>query len=570
MKASETTLRTLLEGTKQFQIPLFQRRYSWEKKNWNTLWDDLMSIYKGEVEDGYFMGTIVTQSTPGTADGISPFIVIDGQQRLTTLTLLLVVLRNQFKTQGNNEAAAEIDEQYLINKFKKDEDYYKILPTQTDKEIYKSIVSSSDFKIESKNLDSSCNIYQAFVFLNGKVQSDKNNIDSEKLKQIILNKLLLVNITSDDKDNPYLIFESLNNKGLDLTQSDLIRNYIFMQFPAGQREDIYQSEWLPLEQRFKSHNLSSLGEELKEFTQSFWFYLRKDGVSIAEKEIYKHMKIRFDKSNDKYKQLRELIQFSSYYEKMRFPEKESNLELRKHFYSFLRLDFKTCHVFLLNIYDLYTENNISLNDFQKILSILESYFVRRFFTENSTRVLGKLFDGLYKEVLSKDPNNIVDSLKLVLKEYTTSKIFPVDEDFKVAITSAKIYKPANIDRVKFILEKLEDYVVGKTKEEVTVNSSGLTIEHIMPQTLSSEWKKGLGDEYNTIHDQYLHTLANLTLTADNPALSNNMFAEKKKLYEESKLNLNEYFDSLDTWNADTIENRANGLADMAIEVWPMP
>jgi uncharacterized protein with ParB-like and HNH nuclease domain len=570
MKASETTLRTLLEGTKQFQIPLFQRRYSWEKKNWNTLWDDLMSIYDGEVEDGYFMGTIVTQSTPGTADGISPFIVIDGQQRLTTLTLLLVVLRNQFKTQGNNEAAAEIDEQYLINKFKKDEDYYKILPTQTDKEVYKSIVSSSDFKIESKNLDSSCNIYQAFVFLNGKVQSDKNNIDSEKLKQIILNKLLLVNITSDDKDNPYLIFESLNNKGLDLTQSDLIRNYIFMQFPAGQREDIYQSEWLPLEQRFKSHNLSSLGEELKEFTQSFWFYLRKDGLSIAEKEIYKHMKIRFDKSNDKHQQLRELIQFSSYYEKLRFPEKESNLELRKHFYSFLRLDFKTCHVFLLNIYYLYTEDNISLNDFQKILSILESYFVRRFFTENSTRVLGKLFDGLYKEVLSKDPNNIVDSLKLVLKEYTTSKIFPIDDDFKVAITSTKIYKSANIDRVKFILEKLEDYVVSKTKEEVTVNSSGLTIEHIMPQTLSSEWKQGLGDEYNAIHDQYLHTLANLTLTADNPALSNKMFTEKKKLYEESKLNLNEYFDSLDTWNADTIEKRANELADMAIEVWPMP
>ena len=569
MKASETTLRTLLEGTKQFQIPLFQRRYSWEKKNWNTLWDDLMSIYNGEVEDGYFMGTIVTQSTPGTADGISPFIVIDGQQRLTTLTLLLVVLRNQFKTQGNDEAAAEIDEQYLINKFKKDEDYYKILPTQTDKEIYKSVVGSSDFKIESKSLDSSCNIYQAFVFLNEKVQSDKNNIDSEKLKQIILNKLLLVNITSDDKDNPYLIFESLNNKGLDLTQSDLIRNYIFMQFPSEEREEIYQNEWLPLEQRFKSHNLSSLGEELKEFTQSFWFYLRKDGVSIAEKEIYKHMKIRFDKSNDKRQQLSELIQFSSYYEKLRFPEKELNLELRKHFNSFLRLDFKTCHVFLLNIYCLYTEDRISLNDFQEILSILESYFVRRFFTENSTRVLGKLFDGLYKEV-SKDSNNIIDNLKLTLNGYKTSKIFPVDDDFKSAITNTEVYKSANIDRVKFILERLEEHVVSRTKEEVTVNSSGLTIEHIMPQSLSSEWKKGLGDEYNTIHDRWVHTLANLTLTADNPALSNKMFAEKKKLYEESKLNLNKYFDSLDTWNADTIEKRANELADMAIEIWPMP
>ena len=570
MKASETTLRTLLEGTKQFQIPLFQRRYSWEKKNWNTLWDDLMSIYNGEVEDGYFMGTIVTQSTPGTADGISPFIVIDGQQRLTTLTLLLVVLRNQFKIQNNHEAAAEIDEQYLINKFKKDEDYYKILPTQTDKEIYKSIVRDHKFKLEIDDPERLCNIYQVFIFINEKVQSEKNNIDPEKLKQIILNKLLLVNITSDDRDNPYLIFESLNNKGLDLTQSDLIRNYIFMQFPAEEREGIYQNEWLPLEQRFKNNSLSSLGEELKEFTQSFWFYLRKDGVSIAEKEIYKHMKIRFDKSIDKHQQLRELIQFSSYYEKLRFPEKELNLELRKHFHSFLRLDFKTCHVFLLNIYCLYTEEKISLSDFQEILSVLESYFVRRFFTENSTRVLGKLFDGLYKEVLSKDPNNIVDSLKLTLNGYMTSKVFPVDDDFKAAIINTKVYKSANIDRVKFILERLEEHIVIRTKEEVTVNSSGLTIEHIMPQSLSSEWKKGLGEECNVIHDRWLHTLANLTLTADNPALSNKMFIEKKKLYEESKLNLNEYFDGLDNWDADAIEKRANELADMAIEVWSMP
>ena len=178
MKASETTLRELLEGTKQFQIPLFQRRYSWEKKNCTTLWDDLMSIYNGEVEDEYFIGTIVTQSTPGTANGVSPFIVIDGQQRLITLSLLLVILRNCFITKGNKNAGAEINEQYLINKFKEDkgEDYYKILPTQTDKETYKNIIK---YKTDAEFLEQSSNIYQAFIFFYKSVNSPKNDIDPE-------------------------------------------------------------------------------------------------------------------------------------------------------------------------------------------------------------------------------------------------------------------------------------------------------------------------------------------------------------------------------------------------------
>jgi uncharacterized protein with ParB-like and HNH nuclease domain len=569
MKASETTLRELLEGTKQFQIPLFQRRYSWEKKNWTTLWEDLMSIYIGEVEDGYFMGTIVTQSTPGTADGISPFIVIDGQQRLTTLTLLLVALRNCFNTKGNKKAEDEINEQYLINKFKEDkgEDYYKILPTQTDKETYKNIVKNPDFKIEVKELEFSSNIYKAFIFLEKSVQSAKNDIDPEKLKNIILNKLLLVNITSDDRDNPYLIFESLNNKGLDLTQSDLIRNYIFMQFPATERAGIYQNQWLPLEKRFKNNNLSSSNEELKELTQSFWFYLRKDGMSVAEKEIYKQMKCKFDKSNDKHQQLQELIQFSNYYEKLRFPEKEKERELSQNLSALLRLDFKTCHVFLLNIYDIYEKNEISLVEFQEILCVLESYFVRRFFTDNSTRILGKVFDSLYKELLSKDDRSIVDRLNSVLIGFTGNKVFPTDDDFRKGFMHKAIYKQNDNDRVKFILQRIEGSFKSKTKEILKIESSNLSIEHIIPQKLNPDWKEYLGDEYKIIHEERLHTIGNLTLTADNSELSNKGFIQKKKFYQESKLTLNNYFNTIYLWNAEEIEKRANYLADIALQIW---
>jgi uncharacterized protein with ParB-like and HNH nuclease domain len=571
MKASETTLRELLEGTKQFQIPLFQRRYSWDEKYWKTLWEDLLSIYNGEVEGGYFIGTVVTQSTPGTAHGISPFIVIDGQQRLTTITLLLAVVRNLFKVDKDENSADEINQLYLVNKFKRDDDFYKVLPTQRDRNIYKGIINNDETKPENKEDENSSNIMQAFVFFTKQINAaiKDEEIELEKLKHVILDRLILVNITSDDRDNPYLIFESLNNKGLDLTQSDLIRNYVLMQFPALDRETIYKDSWLPLEQKFKDNSQDS-GKELEVLTQFFWFYLRKDGNSITEKEIYKHMRIKFDKSSNKDEKLKELIRFSGYYEKLRFHEKEPNLQLRKHFQAFLRLDFKTCHVFLLNIFELHNDSKISTDDFEKILNLLESYFVRRLLTGTSTRVLGKVFDNLYKELLSKDSDDIIGSLRLTLKGYITNKIFPSDEDFRTAIINTSIYKPANADRIKFIFERLEEQKIGKTKEEFTVKSSNLTVEHIMPQKLSHTWQQNLGEDRDIIHKQWLHTLGNLTLTADNSPLSNKAFTEKKAIYQESKLNLNTYFDNIDIWNADTIEKRARELADMAVEIWPMP
>ena len=562
--------------SQQFQVPLFQRRYSWNKTYWLTLWEDLINIYDGEVEGGYFIGTIVTQSTPGAAHGISPFIVIDGQQRLTTITLLLAVVRNLFKLGEDENSADEINQLYLINKFKKDDDFYKFLPTQRDRGIYKDIIDPINNHENTINRDDeeSSNIMQAFNFFTKQVNTAIKNqeVELEKLKHVILDRLILVSITSDDRDNPYLIFESLNNKGLDLTQSDLIRNYVFMQFPQSEREKIYKDSWLSLEQKFKDNSQGS-GKELDGLTQFFWFYLRKNGNSIAEKEIYKQMRSEFNDSSDKHHKLNELIRFSGYYERLRFHEKESELKLRKYFQAFLRLDFKTCNVFLLNIFELYDYSKIHIDEFQEILCLLESYFIRRLFTGTSTMALSKIFDNLYGDIniLSEDTGgDIIHKLRLTFKGYTGNKIFPVDEDFKAAVINQKIYKPGKIDRVKFILERLEEYVVGRTKEEITVNTSALTIEHIMPQKLSSEWQQSLGNEYNTVHDRCLHTLANLTLTADNPALSNKMFTKKKKLYEESKLNLNEYFDSLDTWDADTIEKRANELADMGIEIWPMP
>src|SRR5919202_1041525 len=244
MKASETSLRNLLEGGKQFQIPLCQRPYSWKKENGEALLEDLMSLYNDEVKGAYFLGPIVTQAVLGTAEGISPFIVIDGQQRLTTLTIVLAVLRNSLKKLDPTKAE-EVQELYLINKYKKDDDFYKVLPTQDDRDVYKSIIQSNKIK----DIKKEGQIYEAYKFFDGKFKKPDPEVDIAldlaKIKIIILERLVLVNITTDDSDNPYLIFESLNNKGEELTQADLVRNYIFMKLPTEERDEIYNNEWLP-------------------------------------------------------------------------------------------------------------------------------------------------------------------------------------------------------------------------------------------------------------------------------------------------------------------------------------
>lgn len=562
MKASETSLRNLLEGGKQFQIPLFQRPYAWEKKNWTTLWEDLMSLYVGEVEGSYFLGSIVTQAISGTADGISPFIVIDGQQRLITLTILLATLRHCLLGQKQDQSAEELYELYLINKFKQNDDIYKVLPTQDDREIYKNIILGKG----ENDLNQKSKIYEAYKFFKSQInkpQEEHTFIDLATLKTIVLERLSLVNITSDEGDNPYLIFESLNHKGQALTQADLVRNYIFMKLPTEQREKIYSELWLPFQDQFKI-NMNN-DEYVEELTKAFWFYSRKDGKKVSQKEVYKAIKKSFDDSTKGVEtELKELIKFTDYYQCFNFDGKESEPRLSKCFKRLIRLKFNTCHVFLLNIYHDYKNNNLSLEDFEKILLCLESYFVRRLFAGVSTQTLGDIFNTLYHEINQDKSSDLVNRLYQVLISHQGSKRFPEDDEFRKGIIEKDIYNTNQIDRVKLILERLENYLCLEEVDPQQIN-----IEHIMPQTLNDEWKNMLGKNYDSLHKKYIHGLGNLTLTGCNTELSNKVFGMKKDIYKKSNLSLNKYFKDkqIDNWNESDIKIRAEFLADIAIKVW---
>lgn len=563
MKASETILRNLLEGGKQFRIPLFQRPYSWKKENWETLWEDLMNLYKDDGKNSYFLGPIVTQAELGTADGITPYIVIDGQQRLTTLSILLAALRNFFK-KHDKQASEQIYEFYLINKYQNNDDLYKVLPTQDDREIYRSIIQSKMTKDRKKEGQ----IYEAYKFFDNKLKKpdldEDFSLDYTKFKNLILEKLVLVNITTDSNDNPYLIFESLNNKGEELTQADLVRNYIFMKLPNEEQDELYNNEWAPLEKSFKSKLEPKVYAE--EIETALWYYIRKDGNSVTKKEIYKTIRNRFDNFKDinTFKsEIKNLVKFVQYYQRLNLYEEEPQESLNYWFQRFKRLNFKTCHVFILNIYQDYEDQKISLHDFKQILNYIESYFVRRLFCDVSTNILGKVFDNLYSEVKNANAKNLLEGLRTVLRSYDKTKIFPDDDSFRKGIINESIYTKSLSDRTKLILETIESSL---TKEKV--NFDDLEVEHIMPQKLRKEWEKTLGENYSAIHKKWLNTLGNLTLTGYNPELSNKPFDIKVNLLRESNVSLNRYFHKLEAWNEIMIKKRAESLADIAIKIWP--
>lgn len=559
MKASETSFRNLMEGSKQFKVPLFQRPYSWNKDNWETLWNDLMTLYEDGIDGYHFLGPIVTLAEPGTPDGISPYLLIDGQQRLTTLMLLLIALRDLLKSK-EPELAEALHELYLINKFQKEDDSYKVLPTQADRNFYQNIVQEKDTNKKNR-------IYEAYSFFlkklrKGALGESEPYLDLSKLKGIVLERLTLVSITLNDDDNPYLIFESLNYKGEPLTQADLIRNYFFLQIPKEKHDEVYSEFWLPLQEGFKS---VSRVKYLNELTLAFWQYLRKDGVSLKRDQIYQVFKKSFeDKNVDALQELQQIIKFADYYRRIHFPDTEKEQKLARWFRRFKRLDFTTCYPLLLNLYRDYEDKCISLTEFEEALRLTESYFVRRLLCGMPSNALDKIFINIYNEIKERQTDTLAKTLREIFLNLQRTQIWPDDDSLKRSIIEERLYTDRRKDRVKLILESLSENL---SKEQVKTNN--LSIEHIMPQTLTKDWRAMLGANANEQHEKWLHTLGNLTLTAYNSELSNKPFDSKLTyLSEKSNFALNHYFRGVSAWNASEIRQRGQYLGEIATQVWP--
>ncbi|MCL1492129.1 MAG: DUF262 domain-containing HNH endonuclease family protein [Pseudanabaena sp. Salubria-1] len=537
MKASETNFQNLTDRKVQYLVPLFQRPYSWDKKEWNDLLSDITELCIDDNSRNHFIGSIVVTDLPSKPKKLACYyLLIDGQQRLTTIFVLLILMRDIAATaSGFSVSSEQIEEDNLVNKFAENLEHFKILPTQQDREVFIALVTSEPSCLQRVHPLITC--YNFF-----KKGIKKLNLD--KLHEVICKKLSIVEIVLESDDNPYVVFESLNNRGRLLTEVDLIRNYFLMKIDKDRQEDIYKEYWLPMQK--------SLGDEtLNDF---MFHYLSSGGEIVGQKEIYLTLKRRVDRYEDAFEALKRIKKFSHLYEKIINPQKEVNSIIRSKLVRINRLDYTSVYSFLLNCYHEYENNTLSVNDFASILEILENFIVRRIICKIQIKGLNKEFPLLYQNAIARS-SSLLDGVKAILE----ANEYPRDTKFRESVIRAA-FTYSN-DKLKLILETIEQHILKSEPLSPT------KVDWIMPKKPTSDWISELGENWQQYHDLYVNTLGNLTLVPLNYDLSNKSFLDKQIYFSNSDLALNRYFQSIDKWDHTYIEKRAEYLAEIALQIW---
>jgi len=551
MEAAEAKIQKVLEGTKQFLVPHYQRPYSWTADQWKTLWRDVLELLEDPQSKPHFLGSIVTSPAKSVPEGVEKRLLIDGQQRLTTLLILLTLIRDRARAKSAAKLADRIDD-LVTNRHEDGQDHYKLLPTQSedetesDREAFVRLVNDAPSATKS-------GIRTAYEFFAAQLRrADAPDLD--ELHKVLITKLTLVSIILDDRDNPHRIFESLNGKGRPLSQADLIRNYFFMRLPEKDHERAYVDFWRPMQRR--------LGEDaLTDFVRH---YLTRFVGVIRETDIYAALKARVDDDKNRvpYEHLKELAQFSEYYAVLLDPSRSKSERIRVRLRRLNTLEVTVAYPFLLTVYADVVVGSRTDDEFCAILDTIENYLVRRFVCGVPTYGLNKVFAPLYEQA-TRNGLDLVTGVRKTLSSSTRG--YPRDDEFRERLGSARLYGGGDRrEKTKFILERLE----GGLGHKESVPGASLTIEHVMPQTLSDIWKEHLGSTWEDDHEQFLHTLGNLTLTNYNAELSNAPYVEKRKLFETSHVELNRHFETVERWAAEEIEHRSEVLTDLALSLWP--
>lgn len=554
MDARKGNIYEIFNGNKQFLIPVYQRYYSWDIEQCKRLWNDIVEMQKkGKV--GHFVGSIVNIAEQAMPTGVQKYMIIDGQQRLTTLSLLLLALRD-YAIQNPDDTtinARRIDNMLLKNEYESGEERYKLLLTETDRDILIHLVDDKPYSddVRSRLLDN-------YRFFFGKI-SDKELQPAEVYESI--GKLQIVNITLDrTMDDAQAIFESLNSTGKELSESDLIRNYVLMGLDSDEQKYVYEYIWRPMELMFLYETQDAIMDRF------FRDYLTMKTTHIPKQDrVYDEFKLYH--LNCEFSTIRELCQdlltYAKYYTYMVF-SRSSNLALRSLYEDINALRMEVSYPFLLKVHNDFSEKVISEDDLNLIIKLCISYVFRRSICDIPTNSLNKTFATLKNEIKQDD---YVNSIKAFFVKRDDYKEFPNDEKFTAAFVSRDIY---NMRSRNFILRHLENY---GNKAPIIIEN--FTIEHIMPQNnnLSIEWQQMLGSNWREVHKTYLHTIGNLTLTAYNSEMSDNPFMFKRDMeggFKESALRLNAYVVKQNEWNEQRIKERAILLAEKAKQIWAYP
>lgn len=551
MKAQDLQFTQLIQGAKQFIIPIFQRTYSWEKYHCEQLWNDIIRVGKHSDLDSHFIGSAVYIPEQETSAAITRWLVIDGQQRITTITLLLLALMRRLKAESLDTpiSADEMEDYYLLNRYGKGEQKYKMLLTKTDKD---TLISLLDEK--SPPECSSQRILENFKFFTEKIA-----VADIDMVYTGIQKLMIVDVRLQQGiDNPQMIFESMNSTGKALTQADLIRNFVLMGLPHEQQSTLYDDYWRPMEILFGAESYNSHFDEF----MRFFLVINTGNYRIKKDEVYAEFKT-YSRKFETEKLLEKLFEFARYYCCIALA-KEQDPGLAVAFKDILELRADVCYPLLMEVYQDYSLDRINKNEFIIIVLLVESYVFRRAVCDIPTNSLRQTF-ATFNRKIKKD--RYVESVKAAFILLPSYRRFPQDDEFKRQLTAKNLYA---FNRRSYWLRRFENF--GR-KERVQVQD--YTIEHIMPQNenLRPEWKQALGEDWMRIHKQYLHTLGNLTLTGYNSEYSDLPFNQKRDMeggFRVSPLKLNEGLSECKDWNEAKIQERANNLADKAVHIWAAP
>jgi len=559
MKANETKVEDFLASNKtQFVIPVYQRNYDWSIIQCERLLDDILEVGNNKKQIAHFIGSIVfVHDDAYTTAKIRELTIIDGQQRLTTITLIYLTIYWLAKKLNDESLVNEIVETYLINKFASEEEKLKLRPTENNDKALKYLLrndTNEEFSDHSKLIDN-------FNYFRGKIVEENYQIVLKGLS-----KLMFVEISLDrQNDDPQRIFESLNSTGLDLTQADLIRNYILMGLNRIDQNKIYQNFWEIIEKFAKDEtlNISKVSDFIRDF-------LTFENKRIPNKDkVYIEFKKKYPVKNflELEQNLSVIKGFVKHYNKLLNPKNESDSDIREQLEYINQIEINVSYPFLMKVYEDFDKSVIDKKLFIEILELIQAFAWRRFIVELPTNALNKIFMTLYDKV---DVNDYLGSIQKWLITRSGAQRLPKDTEVLDKLKVKDVYNIKSKNRM-YLLERLENF---ENTERVIIDEN-ITIEHILPIHPDSKWKTDLSsEEYKFIYETYLDSIGNLTLSGNNGKLGNKTFIEKRDLenagYKASRLWLNKYLASIDCWNKAAIEKRFDMIAERFLKIWEYP
>lgn len=567
VSANETRIAAVLGGGHQLRVPMYQRRYAWKRPEWDALWDDLAQLAltrKDNKSETHFVGSVVLAQAPVGAKPSPDLLIIDGQQRLVTMSLFLCALRDQELGLSKSLRERIIRCLYMPNhKSLGPLKRLKVLPTEHDQDAFSRVVDLQD-PIHDHPVTRAYKRFLGRLQDLGKDQDESaSGVAVADLARAALDGLECVYIKAEPGDNAHRIFESLNNRGMPLTQADLIRNYVFMRLDNAS-DDFHQYTWKPLEARFDAERL----------TQLFWLDLVRDRPTVTQRQTYVEQQKRLQQMETTTKlrnAIKRTVDRGDYWHSILHPELEQSKKVR------LRLqrlsDWKTTTAWptLMYLLELRANGHADSNEIARAMQHLESYFVRRVVMGRATMNMNRVLLGA-PPALGRPTGAVDIALRVYLSE--TGKHWATDEQLRDEVASKPFYRHGRAHQKTLILKWIEEHMAGEEFEL----SDELTIEHVMPQTVTPLWRQELarkthpGHDLSYLHGQLVDTLGNLTLTRQNAAMSNKSFVEKKKVLIKhgSGLAMTKEITKKHHWDPDAIRARSTLMVERIIKNWPGP